>query len=60
MGLNFIQYMTRAEQAKTYLDKTKTHGSSIFNFRAKEDLDLEVFADQVLTARSWYKGKILY
>ncbi|MGI6347604.1 MAG: ABC transporter substrate-binding protein [Patescibacteria group bacterium] len=55
---NFIQYMTRAEQAKTYLDKTKkpTALRSLIS-EQKKDLDLEVFADQVLTARSWYKGK---
>lgn len=55
---NFIQYMTRAEQAKTYLDKTKkpTALRSLI-LEQKKDLDLEVFADQVLTARSWYKGK---
>lgn len=55
---NFIQYMTRAEQVKTYLDKTKkpTALRSLIS-EQKKDLDLEVFADQVLTARSWYKGK---
>lgn len=54
---DFIQYMTGAEQAKLYLSKTKKPtalralvGSQI------DDLDTGVFADQVLTAKSWYKG----
>lgn len=55
---DFIQFMTKAEQAQSYLDKTKkpTALRSLVE-KQKTDNELGVFADQVLTAKSWYKGK---
>lgn len=55
---DFIQFMTKAEQAQSYLDKTKkpTALRSLVE-KQKTDDELGVFADQVLTAKSWYKGK---
>lgn len=55
---DFIQFMTRAENVSTYLNKTKkpTALRALINTQ-KEDLEIGVFADQVLTARSWYRGK---
>jgi multiple sugar transport system substrate-binding protein len=54
---DFIQYMTGAEQAKIYLANTKkpTALRSLVGNQI-DDLDTGVFADQVLTAKSWYKG----
>jgi len=55
---DFIQFMTQAEQAKSYLDKTKrpTALRSLVAEQRNDDL-IGVFADQVLTAKSWYVGK---
>ena len=54
---DFIQFMTKADQAKTYLAKAKkpTALRSLVNEQT-EDLDIGIFAGQVLTAKSWYKG----
>jgi len=55
---DFIQFMTKEENAKIYLTKTKkpTALKSLINSQ-KDDEDLGVFADQVLSAKSWYHGK---
>ncbi len=55
---DFVQFMTKEEQAKLYLDKTKrpTALRSLVT-KQKEDDTIGVFADQVLTAKSWYRGK---
>ncbi len=55
---DFIQFETKEEQAQLYLNETKkpTALKSLINKQA-EDLEVSVFADQVLTAKSWYKGK---
>ena len=54
---DFVQFETKAEQVKTYLAKTKrpTALRALVNAQI-EDLDIGVFAQQVLTAKSWYKG----
>ncbi|MFH1255181.1 MAG: extracellular solute-binding protein [bacterium] len=54
---DFIQFETNAEQAKTYLAKAKkpTALRSLINEQI-DDLDIGIFAGQVLTAKSWYKG----
>ncbi len=54
---DFIQFATQAEQVKTYLDKTKkpTALRSLINEQV-DDLDIGVFAEQVLTSQSWYRG----
>jgi ABC-type glycerol-3-phosphate transport system substrate-binding protein len=55
---DFVQFAARAENAKTYIDRTKKPPA----LRAliagqKDDVEMGVFADEVLTARSWYYGK---
>jgi len=54
---DFVQFATKADQAKTYLTKVKkpTALRSLINDQI-QDLDIGVFADQVLTAKSWYRG----
>ena len=54
---DFIQFATRAEQAKTYLAKAKrpTALRALVNEQI-DDNDIGVFAEQVLTAKSWYSG----
>jgi len=54
---DFVQFMTKAEQVKSYLDKTKrpTALKALIPGQ-RDDADLGVFADQVLTAKSWYRG----
>lgn len=55
---NFIQFMTNADQVISYLTKTKkpTALRSLIA-QQKEDLDIGIFVNQVLTAKSWYRGK---
>ncbi len=55
---NFIQFMVKEEQAKSYLEKTKrpTALRSLVASQRTDD-EIGVFTDQVLTAKSWYKGK---
>ena len=55
---DFIQFATKAEQTKLYLTKTKkpTALRSLINEQI-EDEDISVFANEVLTARSWYRGE---
>lgn len=54
---DFIQFATNAEQVKSYLEKNKkpTALRSLINEQI-EDPDIGVFAQQLLTAKSWYKG----
>ncbi len=54
---DFIQFITRAENVTSYLDKTKrpTALRSLIEQQLSEEY-LDVFASQLLTARSWYKG----
>ncbi|MEI7452364.1 MAG: extracellular solute-binding protein [Candidatus Falkowbacteria bacterium] len=55
---DFIQYMSKAENVKGYLDKTKRPTALKALIPAqRQDLDIGVFADQVLTAKSWYRGQ---
>lgn len=55
---DFIQFMTKEENAKLYLEKTRkpTALKSLINSQ-KDDEYLGVFAEQILSAKSWYKGK---
>jgi ABC-type glycerol-3-phosphate transport system substrate-binding protein len=55
---NFIQFITEETQVKNYLKKNKrpTALRSLVDIQ-KEDENVSVFADQLLTAKSWYKGK---
>lgn len=54
---DFIQFITKAEQAKTYLNKTKrpTALRALISEQI-QDYDIGVFAEQLLTAKNWYKG----
>ena len=55
---NFIQFISDENQVKSYLEKTKrpTALRSLVDSQ-KEDEEISVFADQLLTAKSWYEGK---
>ncbi len=55
---DFVQFITKEEQAKSYLEKTK-RPTALRSLIAKQknDNEIGVFADQVLTAKSWYRGK---
>ncbi|MEI6835243.1 MAG: extracellular solute-binding protein [Candidatus Falkowbacteria bacterium] len=55
---DFIQFLTKEENAKLYLEKTKkpTALKSLIDTQ-KNDEDLGVFAEQILSAKSWYHGK---
>ncbi|MFZ4632212.1 MAG: ABC transporter substrate-binding protein [Patescibacteria group bacterium] len=55
---DFIQFIAKEEQAKSYLAKSKrpTALRSLIA-KQKEDNEIGIFADQVLTAKSWYQGK---
>lgn len=54
---DFIQFITREDQVKLYLEKTKrpTALKSLVASQKNDD-ELRVFANQLLTAKSWYKG----
>lgn len=55
---DFIQFITKEEQAKSYLEKTQKPTALRSLVAAQRTSDaIGVFADQVLTAKSWYKGK---
>ncbi len=55
---DFIQYITKEEQAKSYLEKTG-HPTALKSLvdSEKEDPEIGVFANQLLTAKSWYIGR---
>ncbi len=55
---DFVQFMTQAEQAKTYLAKAK-HPTALRALvdEQKQDDEIGVFTAEVLTAKSWYLGK---
>jgi len=55
---DFVQYETAAEHVQSYLKiaKKPTALRALISSQA-DDLDIGVFADQVLTAQSWYQGK---
>lgn len=55
---DFVQFMTAAGQAESYLAKTKKPTAlRVLVAQQRADDEIGVFADQVLTAKSWYKGK---
>lgn len=55
---DFVQFATKQEQAKTYLTKTKKPTAlRLLIDEQKNDPELAPFAEQVLTAKSWYQGK---
>jgi multiple sugar transport system substrate-binding protein len=54
---DFIRFATDAKYAKTYLDKTgrPTALRSLIEEQAKNP-EMAIFANQLLTAKSWYRG----
>ncbi|MBI4652933.1 extracellular solute-binding protein [Candidatus Kuenenbacteria bacterium] len=54
---DFVLFATQEEQAKLYLEKNKKP-TALRNLikKQEEDYDLSIFAKQVLTAQSWYRG----
>lgn len=55
---DFIQFVTKEENAKDYLEKTKKPTALKSLISSQQGLeDLGVFAEQILSAKSWYKGK---
>jgi len=54
---DFIQFEAQADQVKTYLANAKkpTALRALINEQI-DDLEIGVFTEQVLTAKSWYKG----
>jgi len=55
---DFIQFAAKAENAKSYITKTRKPPAlrSLID-EQKQDKEIGVFSDEVLTARSWYHGK---
>ncbi|MEK9130135.1 MAG: extracellular solute-binding protein [Patescibacteria group bacterium] len=54
---DFILFITQEEQAQSYLEKTKKPTAlRLLIKKQMEDYDLSIFAKQVLTAQSWYRG----
>ena len=54
---NFLNFMRRPEESKTYLDLAKRPAALKSQLAAQlEDENVGVFASQVLTAQSWYRG----
>jgi ABC-type glycerol-3-phosphate transport system substrate-binding protein len=54
---DFIQFATKENLVQSYLDSTgKPTALKSLIKEQQEDRDLEVFANQLLTAKSWYKG----
>jgi len=54
---NLLNFMLKPEEAKKYLDAAKRPAADKSLLPAQlEDEDVGVFASQVLTAKSWYRG----
>lgn len=54
---DFIQFAAKADQAKTYLTAARKPPALRSLIASQlEDEDLSVFANQLLTAKSWYRG----
>ncbi|MFH1822569.1 MAG: extracellular solute-binding protein [Patescibacteria group bacterium] len=55
---DFIQFASQAEQVAPYLKVTKkpTALRSLIE-EQREDIEIGIFADQLLTSKSWYKGE---
>lgn len=55
---DFIQYMAKEENVKSHLEATgkPTALRSLYN-KQRKDLDVGIFAEQILTAQNWYRGR---
>jgi multiple sugar transport system substrate-binding protein len=56
---DFIHFATNQEQVTNYLDNTNkpTAIRSVISEQELENPELSIFANQTLTAKSWYQGK---
>lgn len=55
---NFLQYIARPDNARIYLTEAQLPtATKTLIAEQSEDVTLGVFVDQLLTARSWYRGK---
>jgi hypothetical protein len=55
---DFVEYMSDAKNVVSYLSKAKRPTALRALIQNQlEDLDLGVFASEILTAKSWYHGK---
>ena len=55
---DFVQFMTKPDQVKSYLAAARKPPARRALIESQlEDDDLSVFANQLLTSKSWYKGK---
>ncbi|MDX9893600.1 MAG: extracellular solute-binding protein [Patescibacteria group bacterium] len=54
---DFIQFIASKDEVKKYLEKTQRPAAlrSLIEDQTKKD-ELQIFAKQLLTAKSWYKG----
>lgn len=54
---DFVQFITQAEQAKIYLEKTNKPAAlkTLINNQNSSE-EIKIFSSQILTAKSWYKG----
>ncbi|MEA3398724.1 MAG: extracellular solute-binding protein [Patescibacteria group bacterium] len=54
---DFVQFITRPEQAKLYLQKAKKPTAlRSLTEEQSEDREIGIFTNQILTAESWYQG----
>ena len=54
---DFVQFAANAENVKSYLGRTKKPAALRTLLKDQiQDEEIGIFADQVLTARTWYKG----
>ncbi len=53
---DFIQFMTKQEQVKSYLQATNYPTALRALITSNSSDETKVFTDQVLTAKSWYRG----
>lgn len=58
IGWDFVLFASQKEQAESYLAFAKKPAAlrELID-KQKEDIDLGPFAEQILTAKSWYQGK---
>jgi ABC-type glycerol-3-phosphate transport system substrate-binding protein len=57
LSWNFLNFLQTSDEAKKYVDSAKRPAARKALLPAQlEDEDVGVFASQVLTARSWYRG----
>ena len=55
---DFVRFMSTKDEAAKYLEKTKRPAAlrALFDSQVENE-EVAVFTEQVLTAKSWYRGK---